>query len=379
MGLDAPAPRPQRARFSFTAWRNRRVSSPAFQSWASRNPLTRGTARREGEEIFDLVAGFLHSQVLAAVIELGLLRDMLEVPQAVEELAQRHHVPVDRMVVLLQAATALGLLQRRRRGYVTSRKGAALLGVPGLDAMIAHHGTLYKDMADPVAFFRGETDPGLAKVWPYVFGPGAEIDPGRAQIYSDLMADSQALVAEETLRAVTFADSDVVMDVGGGTGVFVSAVAKANPDAEFILFDLAEVVAQAEDRLAKAGVGDRVRVAPGSFRTDTLPEGADSITLIRVCYDHADETVAALLTKIYDALPEGGRLVISEPMSGGTTPRRAGDAYFALYTLAMGTGRTRSPEQLRTLMRSAGFTQVKAHPTHRDFVTSVISGRKIRK
>jgi hypothetical protein len=35
--------------------------------------------------------------------------------------------------------------------------------------------------------------------------------------------------------------------------------------------------------------------APGSFRDDPLPPGADTLSLIRVCYDHDDATVAALL------------------------------------------------------------------------------------
>ena len=38
--------------------------------------------------------------------------------------------------------------------------------------MIAHHDVLYRDLADPVAFFRGETDTELARFWPYVFAAG---------------------------------------------------------------------------------------------------------------------------------------------------------------------------------------------------------------
>ena len=60
---------------------------------------------------------------------------------------------------------------------VLTRRGAALLGVPGLEAMILHHRAFYRDLEDPVAFLRDGTETELAGFWPYVFGPGAEIDP----------------------------------------------------------------------------------------------------------------------------------------------------------------------------------------------------------
>ncbi len=77
-----------------------------------------------------------------------------------------------------------------------------------------------------------------------------------------------------------------------------------------------------------------------------LPQGADAISLVRVLYDHADDTVAPLLRAVHDALPPGGRVVVSEPMSGGDSPDPATDVYFSVYTLAMQTGRTRSAAEI---------------------------------
>lgn len=365
---------PARTRFSLGGWRNRLLSSPGFQSWASRFPLTRRTARREGEAMFDLVAGFVHSQVLMALVELGVLETLRDGSQASPALALRHAVPSERMEILLQAGAALGLLARKRgERFALTRRGAALLGVPGLEGMIRHHRVLYRDLADPVAFLRGETKPELASFWPYVFGPGAEIAPDDARRYSDLMADSQALVAEETLRAVSFRDTRRVMDVGGGTGVFLSAVARAHPGLSGTLFDLPQVADQAAARFAREGLSDRLSVSPGSFRTDPLPEGADTISLVRVLYDHSDDTVEALLAAVFAALPPGGRVIVSEPMSGGNRPDRATDTYFALYTLAMGTGRTRSAARICSMLAAAGFDASRTHRTHRPFVTGVVS------
>lgn len=376
---DAPAlgevGRPRRW-WIWRRWRNRKVADPAFQSWASAFPLTRGVARREGERMFDLVAGFVHSQILQALVELDLLRICLDAPQGAGVLGRRTGVPVERMDALLRGAAALGLMEAVGRGWQTSRTGAALLGVPGLPQMIRHHAVLYRDLADPVALLRGEGETELARFWPYVFGAGAAADPGTASTYSDLMAETQGLVAEETLRAVSFAEATHVLDLGGGTGAFLSAVAGAAPDAQLTLFDLPAVLAGAEVRLAARGLAGRVRLVPGSFRDDPLPEGADTITLVRVLYDHADATVAALLAKVLAALPPGGRVVVSEPMSGGARPDRAGDAYFAFYCMAMQTGRVRSAARVGEMLRDAGFEGVAAPGTARPFVTTVVTARK---
>jgi len=281
------------------------------------------------------------------------------------------------MQILLQAGAALRLLKRRRDGrFALAPRGAALLAVPGLEAMISHHTVLYRDLADPVAFFRGQTDPDLARFWPYVFGAAGVCDPEVTAKYSGLMADSQRLVAEDTLRLVDLSGIRHLMDVGGGTGAFLAAVAAAYPGLTLSLFDLPQVVKSAPQHFAKEGISSRVTVHLGSFREDPLPASADAVSLIRVLYDHSDATVCALLRAVFHALPPGGRIIVSEPMSGGAAPDRATDTYFALYTLAMQTGRTRSAAEIAALLTDAGFTGVKPRPGYRSFVTSVVTARR---
>ena len=370
--------RPRRARFSVSAWGNRLAASRGFQAWASRFPLTRGIAKREGEALFDLVAGFVHSQVLHALVELRILHMLLDAPATARAVAGRTNLDPRRSEVLLRAGVALGLMKLRRDGrFALSRRGAALLGVPGLEAMILHHRVFYRDLEDPVAFLRDGADTELARFWPYVFGKAAEIEPEVARTYSDLMADSQALVAEETLRTVDFGGIARLMDVGGGSGAFLAAVASAYPKLQATLFDLPEVVPAAAERFRRAGLADRVTVTGGSFRDEPLPRGADAISLVRVLYDHADETVALLLRRVREALPPGGRVIISEPMTGGTRPSRPGDTYFALYTMSMGTGRTRAPAEIASLLNAAGFADVAVRTTRRPFVTSVVEARQV--
>ena len=373
---DVPVPAPRQAR----RWPSLSglVASRGFQKWAARFPLTRPFVRKEGEALFDLLAGFCHSQVLMALVELDVPQRLMAGPVSLRTLAAQAAVPEARMQVLMSAGVSLGLVKAKRGGrYGLTQRGAALVGVPGLQEMIRHHDVLYRDLADPVAFFRGEGETELAGFWPYVFG--GDVDPQVAETYSDLMAQSQLLVADDTLDTVSLKGVRHLMDVGGGTGAFLAEVGRRYGDLQLTLFDLPAVAPHAKARFAQEGLTARTEIRSGSFRTDPLPEGADAISLIRVLYDHADETVAALLAAVYDALPDGGRLIISEPMSGGARPHRPGDAYFALYTMAMGTGKARSADEIAGLCQTAGFSKVQKLPSRRPFITSCVVATKDRR
>lgn len=337
----------------------------------------RRVARAEGAALFDLVSGFVQSQTLMALVELRVLHMVQDTPLSAAALGARCGVPYDRMHVLVQAGAALGLLKRQRDGrFAIALRGAAMLGVPGLEAMVRHHRALYADLADPVAFFRGGQPTELAQFWPYVFGAAEAGDPAVTATYSELMADSQTLVAEDTLRMVDLSDVRRLLDIGGGNGAFLSAAGAVYPALQLDLFDLPVVVTAATARFAKAGLSDRCTIHSGSFRDDPLPQGADAISLVRVLYDHADATVEHVLTAVFDALPPGGRLIVSEPMSGGAKPDRATDVYFAVYTMAMQTGRTRSSAEIAGLLGRVGFTGIAEMPGFRPFVTSVVTARR---
>jgi demethylspheroidene O-methyltransferase len=140
--------------------------------------------------------------------------------------------------------------------------------------------------------------------------------------------------------------------------------------------DLPAVVPGAAARFAAEGLTDRAEIVPLSFRDAPLPDGADAISLVRVLYDHADDTVRDLLAKVHAALPPGGRVIVSEPMAGGDRPERAGDAYFAPYCLAMGTGKARSASEIVSLLAEAGFADARALRAARPYVTSVVTAHR---
>lgn len=377
-GLSAPLDPGSSWRDRLLAKRDRWLADPRFQRWAARFPLTRRIAARRAAQLFDLCAGFVYSQVLAACVRLRLFDALADGPRTVEWVALRAQLDPEAARCLLDAAVSLGLLERRGTGsYGLGELGAALRGNPGIVAMVEHHALLYADLADPLALLRGTRDgQRLAAYWPYATADDpARLTTGDVDAYTRLMSASQPLVAQDVLEAYDFARHRCLLDVGGGDGTFLCAVAERAPRLALQLFDLPAVAAQAEARFAARGLAGRARCTGGSFRSDELPRGADVVSLIRVLHDHDDAPVLDLLQRVCRALGPGGTVVIGEPLAEASGDGSMRDAYFGLYLRAMGSGRPRSARQLGEMLGQAGFTDIRQVRTDRPLLTGVVTAR----
>ena len=84
----APAGLLERLRERWRERRDRWLTSGRFRERASRLALTRPVARRHARELFDLVSGFVYSQVLLAGVELGLFERLARAPLTAADLAR---------------------------------------------------------------------------------------------------------------------------------------------------------------------------------------------------------------------------------------------------------------------------------------------------
>jgi demethylspheroidene O-methyltransferase len=363
---------------SLYAWRDRLFGSSSFQRFAADFPLTRPVARRQAAALFDICAGFVYSQVLAACVELDLFALLRERPQTARALADHFAIPPEAMDRLLNAAVSLGLLSKRSGGrYGLGMAGAALAGNPGIAAMVNHHRMLYADLREPLKLLRGgSSQTELSRYWAYAGQPPAEIlKADSVSDYTALMSASQGLIAEDILEAHDFGRHAHLLDVGGGDGAFLVAAAKAVPSLRLALFDVPAVAEIARRRFDDAGLGYRAQAYGGNFLEDALPPGADLIALIRILLDHDDATVLRILRAARKAIAPGGTLLIAEPVSGLTGAPRITDAYFGLYLLAMGRGRPRSFGELKQLLHEAGFGLVRSRHTRRPMFTNLLTAK----
>jgi demethylspheroidene O-methyltransferase len=338
--------------------RDRLLANPGFQRRASRLPLVRSLARRRAHQLHALTSGFVYSQVLFAGVRLGIFSLLQGGPLSVAEIARKTDLPAGGAERLLLALTGIGLLQRRQSGlFGLGELGAAMLGNPGIAAMVEHHQQLYADLVDPVGLLQERGPTRLSEFWTYaarVQPPSGPAGAGRTG-YSDLMATSQGLVADHILGGYSFKSHRHLLDVAGGDGTFVTAALARWPHLAATVFDLPAVAEMAGERLADRGLAARATVAAGDMLVDPLPRGADLVTLVRVLHDHDDEPALVLLQAIHAVLPANGRLLIAEPMAGTRGAEAIGDTYFGMYLWAMGSGRPRTARELADMTRAAGF------------------------
>jgi demethylspheroidene O-methyltransferase len=349
-------------REAWIAKRNAILASPRFQYWAALLPFSRPIVRHKAAAMFNIVTGFVYSQVLAACIKTELLEMLRVEPVDAATFGARADLPEEGALRLLKAAASLDLTEALGDGrFALGAQGAALLGNSGIGAMIMHHQLLYADLADPLALLRRGRGK-LADYWTY-----GEASAEVSRDYSALMAATQPMIAEQVLLAYNFAKHRHILDVGGGEGAFLGAVGARHPRLKRTLFDLPAVAVRAQ-ALAKDGL----EVVGGSFFDDPLPRGADIVTLIRILHDHDDAPAQLLLGAIAAALSPGDTLLISEPMADTPGARPMGEAYFGFYLHAMGSGRPRTSAEIGAMLKIAGFSHWRTVSTQLPLITRII-------
>ena len=363
-------------RIGYVRRRNAVFANPRFQYWAARLPLIRWIARSRADAAFDLLAGFAYSQVLRAYVEGGLFTILADGPVGHAEVARRMGLSEAAALTLLRAGRPMMLAEEAAPDHwMLGEQGAVFAANPGVQAMVRHHRLLYADLADPLALLRADRrDPtALSRFWTYAGALHGATERGEDTAeYSQLMAASQHFVADEVLASVPFRDVKRLLDVGGGHGAFLRAIGTAHPHLHLGLFDLPQVVATGGPSLA-ASLGEaRISAHPGNFFNDSIPQGYDLVSLIRILHDHDDAPAQALLANIRRSLAPGARLLIAEPMARIPGAEPMGEAFFGLYLWAMGSGRPRSPAEIIAMLRAAGFAQARSVATAQPVNASVI-------
>jgi hypothetical protein len=193
-------------------------------------------------------------------------------------------------------------------------------------------------------------------------------NPELAVHFNAAMVEFSSRVAGAFAAAYDFTRASAVVDVGGGNGAVLMAVLQAHPATRGILFDLAQGLVGAEDKLAAGGVAERVTLQEGSF-FEAVPSGADIYILKSVIHDWDDERALAILQTCALAMRPTSRLVLLER----ALPERI-ESPDEAFTTVMGDvhmmvvlgGRERTADQYRDLLAQAGLRMTSVIPIEAD-------------
>jgi len=166
--------------------------------------------------------------------------------------------------------------------------------------------------------------------------------------------------AGAVVKAVGTSGINRMLDLGGGSGAYSIAFARALPQIRSEIMDLGDVVPLTQEYIKKTGLANRVTTRVGDMLHDPLGENYDLILVSAICHMFSPEENRELFRRAYNALTPKGQLVVQdfilEPSK--TAPRAA--ALFSLNML-VGTeaGSSYSEPEYAEWLRSAGFTDVR--------------------
>jgi SAM-dependent methyltransferase len=170
-------------------------------------------------------------------------------------------------------------------------------------------------------------------------------------------------VAPVLAQQLPLAGASLLVDVGGGTGVYSIALLRSNPGLRAIVWDRPEVLRVATEFAGASGVADRLELCPGDMFRDPFPPGADVVLLSNILHDWDESECLVLLRRCAEALAPGGRLFIHDVFLdddlGGPLP-------LALYSAALFSvteGRAYSVAEYRSMLEATGFSVTQCLPT----------------
>ena len=111
----------------------------------------------------------------------------------------------------------------------------------------------------------------------FIYRQGMEIAmeaEATARHFTLALAGRAKNVAPHLARACPFlADAKLLVDVGGGTGIYSIACLQLYPQLRAIVWDRPEVLKIAAEFAAEYGVADRLTLEPGDMFADPVPAG----------------------------------------------------------------------------------------------------------
>jgi hypothetical protein len=317
-----------------------------------------------------LMSGFRAYQMIVAACRLRIPDLVADAPRSAEELAAETGTLPAPLHRLLRGLAVWRVLEEMPDGKFgsTSLSDAFRTDKPGLRNMtIMFSEEVYQAWGDLMFSLRT----GKA-AFDHMYGKShferLGENPDLAAHFNAAMVEFSSRTAATFAAVYDFTGASTIVDVGGGNGAVLMAVLQAHPGIRGILFDLAQGLVGADEKLAAGGVAERVTLHAGSF-FEAVPTGADLYLLKSVVHDWDDERALVILQTCARAMQPTSRLVLLERKM----PERIENPDEA-FTTVMGDvhmmvvlgGKERTSDEYRDLLAQAGLRLTSVIPIESD-------------
>jgi SAM-dependent methyltransferase len=182
-------------------------------------------------------------------------------------------------------------------------------------------------------------------------------DPDRLAQFARAMSAISAGAGQMIAAKFPWQDYGSVIDIGCAEGAVPVQVAMAHEHVTGGGFDLPALEPVFDAFVGRFGLGDRLGFTGGDFFADPLPT-ADVLVMGHILHDWNLDEKRVLLQKAYDALPDGGALIVYESI---IDDERRSNAFGLLMSLNMlietPGGFDYTGADCRAWMQDAGFRE----------------------
>jgi hypothetical protein len=275
-------------------------------------------------KIMHIGMGFWSSQALLTAVKLKLFTLLANAALPEKEIKRKLALDCsDRHVFdWLDALVSVGLLERK--GLL---QDALYSNAEDTDLFLdknkkSYMGGILEMASNRLYRFWGDLENGLRTGQPQNEGKGNPL--GNMEFFTDLYKDADKL--QEFMNAMSgiqmgnfmvlvnqfdFNKYKTMLDLGGADGWLSIQVCLRHPDIQCTTFDLPPVEPLAKKKISGFNLSDRIQVASGDLLKDALPK-AEIITMGNILHGLGEEAKQALVTKVYDSLPDGGAFMAIE-------------------------------------------------------------------
>jgi O-methyltransferase domain/Dimerisation domain len=269
------------------------------------------------DAILGLGFGFWGSKTLLSAIELGVFQALAAGPLGAEELRKTLGIHPRSALDFFDALVALGMLRRDAAGYSNTPETGLFLD-PAKPSYVG--GILEMNNQRLYGFWNSLTEALRTSE------PQNEVKSGGSDYFADIYTEPSHLHSFLTGMSGLSIGTSVALadafpwdshrrfcDLGTAQGMTPAKIAQRHTHLTGIGFDLPPVGPVFGEFIAAQGLGDRVSFVGGDFFTDPLPE-ADAYLMGHILHNWGLQEKQTLLRRVYDALPDGGALIVYDAL-----------------------------------------------------------------
>jgi len=324
-------------------------------------------------ELVKLAGGYVEARALQTAVELGMFEALRDSRDA-ESVAVAIRCDPRATKLLLNALVSIGVLIQEESVYSLNETSSTFLlkdSPKYLGGLILFDSSLWKiwgDLEKSVRSGKPARTPDMYQ------GDAKETERFIDAMDSLVQARGDAEVLAEMLD---LGEVKELLDVGSGPATYPIFLCRKHPALRVTIFDLAATLKVTERFVNASGLGDRIRLVPGDYRRDPIPDKHQVAFLSNIIHGESVEENERLMAKIYGCLDRDGTIIVKDHILDDSLAHPSAGAVFSLLMLlTTEQGRCYTFNEVKSWLEKAGFQRVRELRLPPPFTSSLVIGMK---